>query len=236
MAIDVKVGSVKAADPGLGFTLNFNSALGSTLRVVITMTDLQQPTKGNYTSEVTLHNTISDKELVFVVPFGDNDYAPSNCLKFQIDLYTPYDNANSLTPPLTGVVMGENGVFNFSTSVPTVVHDFPKTGDMLQSEDGAFIGIYQKDGNFCVYPQFADNQSSLNAVYATDTAVGGPTSFGMSLIATDLFQLVIQDSSGKWLARSSTSYSTQNRKSFSISSSGVLLVNNADPIFFRNKS
>ena len=227
-----RVDSVKAADPGIGFTLKFDSPLGSTLRVVITMTDLQQPKKGNYTSEVILNNSISDTELVFVVPFGDKDYAPSNCLKFQIDLYTP----NNPVEILTGVVMGENGVFNFSTSVPTVISGFPQTGDMLQSADGSFIGIYQKNGNFCVYPQFADNQSSLNAVYATDTAVGSPTSFGMSLIDTDLFQLVIQDSSGKWLARSSTSYSTQQLKSFSISSSGVLLVNNADPIFSRNKS
>jgi hypothetical protein len=171
-----------------------------------------------------------------VVPFGDTAYAPSNRLRFQIDLYSPYNNASSLNPTLTGVVMGENGVFNFSTSVPTVISGFPQTGDMLQSADGSFIGIYQRDGNFCVYPQFADNQSSLSAVYATDTAVGSPTSFGMSLIDTDLFQLVIQDSSGKWLARSSTSYSTQHLKSFSISSSGVLLVNNADPIFSRYKS
>lgn len=216
-----RVSDVKAADPGLGFTLNFDSALGSTLRVVITLTDLQQPTKGNYTSEVTLHNTISDTELVFVVPFGDNDYAPSNCLKFQIDLYTP----NNPVETLTGVVMGENGVFNFSTSVPTVVYDFPKTGDMLQSEDGAFIGIYQRDGNFCVYPQFADHQSDLNPVYSTNTAVGSPTSFTKHYENGDHYYVCIVDSSSKVLVKTPLTYSTEYALKVSIDSSGTLCFN-----------
>jgi hypothetical protein len=222
-----RVSDVKAADPGIGFTLNFDSALGSTLRVVITMTDLQQPTKGNYTSEVTLNNTISDTELVFVVPFGDKDYAPSNCLKFQIDLYTP----NNPVETLTGVVVGENGVFNFSTSVPKVVHDFPKTGDMLQSEDGAFIGIYQKDGNFCVYPQFADHQSDLNPVYSTNTAVGSPTSFTQQFENHDHYYVCIVDSSSNILVRTPATFSTEYPLGVSIDSSGTLCFNGGNSGF-----
>ncbi len=224
-----RVNSVKAADPGLGFTLNFDQALNNSLKVAITMTDLQ--TQQLYKSEVSLHDPISDQELVFVVPFGDNAYAPSNCLKFQIDLYTPYDNNNSLTPPLTGVVMGENGVFNFSTSVPTVVHDFPKTGDMLQSEDGAFIGIYQKDGNFCVYPQFADNQSDFNKVYSSHSDIGQPTMFFPNKLndGTPYFTICTPDFSKN--ASQSNFLSAYEYKAFSINSAGSLCFNDF-PISF----
>lgn len=225
-----RVDSVKAADPGLGFTLNFDSPLGSTLRVVITMTDLQKNQK--YQSEVTLYNSISDQNLVFVVPFGDNQYAPSNCLSFNIDLYWPY-NASSPNKTLTGVVMGENGVFNFSTSVPTVMYSLPKTGDMLQSEDGAFIGIYQKDGNFCVYPQFADHQSNLNPVYSTNTAVGSPTSFTQQFENSDHYYVCIVDSSSNTLVKTVLTYSTEYQLGVSINSSGALCFNGGVPGFVK---
>lgn len=223
MAIDVKVGSVKAADPGLGFTLNFGSPLGSTLKVVITMTDLRDSTK-HYTSEVTLLNSISDQELVFVVPFGDNTYAPSNCLSFKIDLYWPND-AKTPNETLTGVVMGEKGVFNFSTSVPTVIYNVPKTGDMLQSEDGQFIGIYQKDGNFCVYPQFGYNQSDLNPVYSSHSNIDQPTMFWMNKMndGTPYFNICTPDFSK--MASQSNLLSASEYTAFSINSVGSLCYN-----------
>lgn len=218
-----RVGNVKAADPGLGFSLNFDQVLNNTLKVVITMTDLQQNQK--YQSEVTLFNPISDHGLVFVVPFGDNVYAPSNCLSFKLDLYWPYD-ASSPNETLTGVVMGENGVFNFSTSVPTVKL-IPKTGDMLQSEDGAFIGVYQKDGNFCVYPQFADHQSNLNPVYSTNTPVGSPTSFGFNQGGQqEGMYVTIKDSSGQSIAITTTPFpDTGGAYNFSINHDGTLCIN-----------
>lgn len=163
-----RVGDAKAADPGIGFTLNFDSALGHSLKVVITMSDLKQPGNGSYQSEVAILNDITDTELVFVVPFGDTAYAPSNLLSFKIDLYSPYDNKNSLNTPLTGVVIGEKGSFSFSTSVPTGQAEL-KIGDMLQSENGAYIGIYNNDGNFNVYPQFAEKQEPLKPVYSSNT-------------------------------------------------------------------
>jgi hypothetical protein len=221
-----RVGDVKAADPGLGFTLNFDSPLGSTLRVVITMTDLQ--TEQKYQSEVSLLNSISDQNLVFVVPFGDNAYAPSNCLSFQIELHTPKNPVETLS----GVVMGEKGVFNFSTSVPTQKFT-PTTGDMLQSEDGAFIGIYQKDGNFCVYPQFADNQSDLKAVYSTNTAVGSPTSFTKQFENGDHYYVCIVDSSSNTLVKTVLTYSTEYQLGVSINSSGALCFNGSTPGFIK---
>lgn len=226
----VKVGSVKAADPGLGFSLNFDQALNDSLKVMITLTDLQ--TKQNYQSEVSLTNSISDTELVFVVPFGDNAYAPSKCLSFQLDLYWP-NNAISPNETLTGVVMGENGVFNFSTSVPTVMYSLPKTGDMLQSEDGAFIGIYQKDGNFCVYPQFADHQSNMNPVYSTNTAVGSPTSFTKQFENSDHYYVSIVDSSSNILVKTLLTYSTEYQLGVSINSSGALCFNGSVPGFMK---
>lgn len=226
-----KVNSVKAADPGLGFTLNFDPPLGNTLKVVITMTDLNQPEIGSYQSEVTLHNSISDKELVFVVPFGDNAYAPSNQFSFKIELYSPHDNESSLTSPLTGVVMGENGSFSFSTSVPTTITGFPQTGNMLQSEDGAFIGIYQKDGNFCVYPQFADHQSNLNPVYSTNTAIGSPTYFGIYPVDKKNIKIVIQDLSGKYISWSNMNFPSVGAYNFSISSNGTLCISDLPVVF-----
>lgn len=225
-----RVNSVKAADPGLGFTLNFDQALNDSLKVMITLTDSQ--TSHPYQSEVTLLNPISDQELVFVVPFGDNAYAPSNCLSFQIDLYWPND-AKTPNETLTGVVMGEKGVFNFSTSVPTVMYNFPKTGDMLQSEDGAFIGIYQKDGNFCVFPQFADNPSDLKPVYSTNTAVGSPTSFTQQFENGDHYYVCIVDSSSNILVKTVLTYSTEYQLGVSINSSGALCFNGSAPGFIK---
>lgn len=223
-----RVGSVKAADPGLGFTLNFDQALNNSLKVAITMTDLQKNQK--YQSEVSLHNPISDQELVFVVPFGDNAYAPSNCLGFQIDLYWPYD-ASTPNETLTGVVMGEKGVFNFSTSVPTVMYNFPKTGDMLQSEDGSFIGIYQKDGNFCVYPQFADHQSDLNPVYSSHSDIGQPTMFFPNKLndGTPFITICTPDFSKS--ASQSNFLSPYEYMAFSINSAGSLCFNDS-PLSF----
>jgi hypothetical protein len=116
-------------------------------------------------------------------------------------------------------------VFNFSTSVP-IQKSIPTTGDMLQSEDGAFIGIYQKDGNFCVFPQFADNQSKLNPVYSTNTAIGSPTYFGIYPIDQKNNKVAIQDLSGKSIAWSDANFSnTEVALYFSISSNGSLCIN-----------
>ena len=216
-----RVGDVKAADPGIGFTLNFDSPLGSTLRVVITMTDLQQPKKGNYTSEVILNNSISDTELVFVVPFGDDNYAPSNCLSFKIELYTPKNPVEKLT----GVVMGEKGSFSFSTSVPTTIKGILQTGDMLQSEDGSLIGVYQKDGNFCVYPQFADNQSGLNVVYSTHSDIGQPTIFYINGLNNGMNFISIFTPDFSKIASQSNPFLTQSNNIFSINSIGSLCIN-----------
>ncbi|MDX2068692.1 MAG: hypothetical protein SFV55_09715 [Haliscomenobacter sp.] len=230
-----RVGDVKAADPGLGFTLTFDSPLHSTLRVVITMTDLQQPGNGSYQSEVNILNNISDTELVFVVPFGDNAYAPSNLLNFQVDLYSPYNASTPINPntPLTGVVMGEKGSFSFSTSVPTSIKRLLQTGDMLQSKDGAFIGVYQTDGNFCIYPQFADNQSKLDAVYSTHTKIDGPTTMVQSMTDVNHFQIAMRDSKGNSLGKCSIDYSVADGLEFTIDSMGRLLCNGAGFDFSR---
>lgn len=172
----VQTSGVKAADPGLGFTLNFSDPVKDTLKIVITLQDLQQSTDP-YISVVTLNNKISDKDLVFVVPFGDNQYAPSNCLSFQIDVYVP-NTASDPLDTLKGYVFGESGAFDYVTSVPTSILGFPVTGTMLQSADGKYIGIYRKDGNFCVYPQFVIGQGqSLSPVYTTNSDIDRPTYF-----------------------------------------------------------
>jgi hypothetical protein len=178
-----RINDVKAADPGIGFTLSLSKPLPS-LRTNITITDEQGL---SYTSEVFLFNAINDTELVFVVPFGDQNYASSKVLNFRIELYTPYDETASFETIL-GSVVGESGVFNFNTKVPTAhpYPNFPKNGDMLQSPDGNYVGVYQKDGNFCVYEAYTTGQQGLNAVYATQSAVGEPTFFQVVQDGSDL--------------------------------------------------
>lgn len=229
----VQTSGVKAADPGLGFTLNFSEPVNDTIKTVITLQDLQQSTK-TYGTEVTLSNKVSDQNLVFVVPFGDNQYAPSNCLSFQIDVYVP-NNASAPLQSLNGYVFGESGVFDYHTSVPTTILGLPQTGNMLQSDDGKFVGIYQTDGNFCVYPQFVNGKGQgMPPVYTTNSAVGQPTSFQLVILGGNgkgMAQILIQNGGQLDSASNPFPYKQGNMMYMSINSSGTLCLNGFPLIF-----
>ncbi|MDX1906535.1 MAG: hypothetical protein SF053_05815 [Bacteroidia bacterium] len=192
IGVPVQAKTIKAADPGIGFTLEFDSPLNDTLKAVITLTDpLSQQ---SYTSEVTLTNAISDKTLVFVVPFGDSQYAPSKWLKYDIELYAPCTAESSYTS-LSGVVLGESGRFDFYTTVPELIQDrLLQTGDMLQSADGTYVGVYQQDGNFCVYPQVAQDKDTQLPVFTSNSDINLPTYFSIAPYNEDMASVQIYQS------------------------------------------
>ncbi len=165
MPTNVNVSNVKAADPGLGFTLQFNSPLNDTLKVVITISD--QANTYLSTSTVTIDNTITDQNMVFVIPFGDSKYNPGDALKFNIQVMVGEDENSTTT--VSGIVRSEGGQFNFKSNIPNSVPDGGtlSKGSTIVSIDGNYLGIMQADGNFCAY-----NQSQLNTQqdFATDSS------------------------------------------------------------------
>jgi hypothetical protein len=158
MATTVQVTKVKAADPGLGFTLqisNNGTAINDTLKVVITISD-------RYSSSLVVNNPVTDQCVIFIVPFGSSSYDPGTVIRFRIDVYVP-NSASAPIQTLTGVVMSDADEFTYASAMPFSVTDSTPlgVGGMMNSLDANYFGIMQRDGNFCVYQQSAVNSNSL---------------------------------------------------------------------------
>jgi hypothetical protein len=157
---NVQTNTVKAADPGLGFSLqidNNGGPINQSLKVIAKVTDSQNKT---FTSTVIINDPISDKTINFVVPFGDNEYAPGEILNYSLDIYIPFD---SLTPVnQSGVVIANSGKFELLSDAPNSIPDGGSLGpgQLMNSKKGNRVGIMQLDGNFCVYDQFAKGKNS----------------------------------------------------------------------------
>lgn len=165
MASTVQVTKVKAADPGLGFTLQLSNnglAINDTVKVVITI-------QGRYSTSIVLNNPVSDQSVVFVLPFGNSSYSPGTIIPFQIDVYIPNSSTNP-AQTLSGCVMSDADQFVYQSGMPFSLVDGGaalSVGAMMNSLDGNFFGIMQADGNFCVYQQSSLN--STNSLPNTDS-------------------------------------------------------------------
>lgn len=115
-----KIKSVQAADPGVGFVLEFDNGELSggnvlpNLLVALTITTPQ----GISTSSVSVTNTISDTDpyvtpyMVFVVPFGDTAYAPGQQLTIAFNVtYTRSSNVVTLINNYSETVEAQGGSF-----------------------------------------------------------------------------------------------------------------------------
>lgn len=177
----VQVSNVKAADPGVGFTIEVtppDQSLNNSLRAVVTLIDPLGPLQDIFTSEVWVKNRISrDQTMKLLAPFGDNAYEPGRVMQFKIELYMPFDAPQ---PAITeqGEVMTTAGRFNLGSSMIVKVEDFTKGGKkpstdgmpMMVSEDGEYIGILLPDGNFCIYPQYVlGTDKKIEATYTSGT-------------------------------------------------------------------
>ncbi|MBK9492246.1 MAG: hypothetical protein IPO07_28245 [Haliscomenobacter sp.] len=152
--------TVKAADPGLGFSLNLDdngAPINQTLKVIVKVTDSQNQT---FTSTVIVNDPISDKTINFVVPFGDNQYTPGETLNYSLDIYIPFDAPTPVNQP--GVVIANSGKFELLSDAPSSIPDGGSLGpgQLMNSIKGNQLGIMQLDGNFCVYDQFAKGKNS----------------------------------------------------------------------------
>jgi len=177
----VVVTNIKAADPGVGFTIEVTppeESLNNTLRAVVTLTNPVRRDIGAYTSEVWVKNPIrKDKTLQLLTPFGDNAYMPGTILQFTIELYMPFDAAY---PSVTqqGAVIATFGKFNLGSNMIVKVEDFSRAGKrpstdgmpMMVSEDGEYVGILFADGNFSIYPQYVlGGDKKIEAIYSSKT-------------------------------------------------------------------
>jgi hypothetical protein len=157
---NVQTNAVKAADPGLGFSLeidNNGAPINQTLKVIAKVTDSKNKT---FTSTVIVNDSISDKTINFVVPFGDNEYSLGEILNYSLDIYIPFD---SLTPVnQSGVVIANSGKFELLSDAPISIPEGGSLGpgQLMNSKKGNRVGIMQLDGNFCVYDQFAKGKNS----------------------------------------------------------------------------
>lgn len=166
MPVTISVNNVKAADPGLGFSMQINNngtAVNQTVAVSITL-------GGTYTSQVNINNPVSDTTLNFIIPFGDNSYQPNTYLNYVIKAWSPIPpNFNPQSNPdfsTVGNVLCQSGTFNFKSSLVNYLADGGQglgPNGMMNSLDTNYVGIMQMDGNFCVYPQFARGNSPIQA-------------------------------------------------------------------------
>lgn len=157
---NVQINSVKAADPGLGFSLeidNNGAPINQTLKVIASVTDSHNKT---FTSTVIVNDPISDKTINFVVPFGDSEYTPGETLSYSLDIYIPFDASTPVNQP--GVVIANSGKFELLSDAPNSIPDGGSLGpgQLMNSVKGNSLGIMQLDGNFCVYDQFAKGKNS----------------------------------------------------------------------------
>jgi hypothetical protein len=157
---NVQVNTVKAADPGLGFSLaidNNGAPINQTLKVIAKVTDSQNKT---FTSTVIVNDPISDKTINFVVPFGDNEYIPGETLSYSLDVYIPFDAPTPVNQ--LGVVIANSGKFELLSDAPNSIPDGGSLGpgQLMNSIKGNRLGIMQLDGNFCVYDQFSKGKNS----------------------------------------------------------------------------
>ncbi len=182
----IQVSNVKAADPGVAFTLEVPAnepPLNDTFRAVVTITDHSRtqrtgaPPTNVFTSEVWVKNPTKDRVMKCMAPFGDEAYAPEVVLSFQIDLYIPCE---ALLPTVCqkGAVIATYGHFHFGSDMIRKVENgkkyhLPATNGMpmMVSEDGTHIGVLYKDANFMIFPQsvFGD-KTKIPPSYISNTA------------------------------------------------------------------
>ena len=179
----VKVTNVKAADPGVAFTLEVPTnepPLGTSIRAVVKITDpnsLPGYGEGHFTSEVWARDAINNRIMKCMAPFGDDAYSPGRILQFTIDLYMPCD-AEKCEIQQAGEVMATSGRFDLGSNMIVKVKDHggmkfgPATNGMpmMESEDGSYIGILHPDGNFIIYPQYVFGENmKMEPTYISDT-------------------------------------------------------------------
>lgn len=178
----VGVSNIKAADPGVAFTLEIPAdepSLGTSLRAVVTITyfDPQHARERIFVSEVWARDPINNRTMKCMAPFGDDTYAPGQILHFTIDLYYPCD-AVRYEMRQEGEVMSTAGHFHFGSDMIVRVKDHegihmgPSTSGMpmMASEDGNYIGILHLDGQFIIFPQCViGNEKGIEPTYTSPT-------------------------------------------------------------------
>ncbi|MCC6283111.1 MAG: hypothetical protein IT262_21065 [Saprospiraceae bacterium] len=179
----VQVSNVKAADPGVAFTLEVPAnepPLGTSIRAVVKIKDpnlLTDYGEGLYTSEVWARDPINDRIMKCMAPFGDNAYSPGRILQFTIDLYMPCD-AKDYKFQQNGEVMATSGRFDLGSNMIIKLKDHggihagvaTNGMPMMESEDGSYIGILHPDGNFIIYPQYVFGEGKkMDPTYISDT-------------------------------------------------------------------
>ena len=177
----VQVTNIKAADPGVGFTLEVTApdvSVNNSLRAVVTLTNPTAPAQDSFVSEIWVKNRIEkDQTMKLLAPFGDNAYQPGLVMQFNIELYMPFD---TLQPTVVeqGQVMATAGRFNLGSSMIVKVEELNRGGKrpatdgmpMMVSEDGEYVGILSQDGNFSIYPQYTFGaDKKLEATYTSNT-------------------------------------------------------------------
>lgn len=115
-----KIKSVQAADPGVGFVLEFDNGElsgGNTLPNLVVNLSVNTPQGGVCTSSVSIANTISDTDnsstptMVFVVPFGDTAYAPGQQLTINFNITYSTDTQKVTLITYSETVQSQGGSF-----------------------------------------------------------------------------------------------------------------------------
>jgi len=181
--INIQTVTVKAADPGLGFSLELDdngAPINKTLKVIARVTDKEFKT---FTSTVIVNDTLNDITINFVVPFGDNQYDPGETLNYSLDIYIPLDAPTPVNQ--AGVVIANSGKFELLSDAPNSIPEGGSLGPgkLMNSLKGNRVGIMQLDGDFCVYDQFTKGKNS--GIIKTDSTHSAKNGKNCSLQVRD---------------------------------------------------
>ena len=179
----VQINNVKAADPGLGFTLLIDdngNPINQTLKIVAKVTD---PQGNSFSTTVQINDPVQDLSLNFVVPFGDNEYKAGEFLDYHLEIIIPHDLETKEPISEKGQVVADSGKFLFESNMITSVPsgDMLGPGDLMNSSRFNHVGIMQLDGDFCVYQQFARN----GKIKKTDSSNSSGSGDNCSLMVRD---------------------------------------------------
>lgn len=198
-----KVKKKKIADPGLGFVLDLSDP-----SIPNPLPNLQVAVSiAGFSANVAINNPVADREVVFVIPFGDTAYAGQigQALGYAIvaiyiaDLETGrsvtlYDNTMD-----GSTLIAQGGRFKlnlqrsfllpvtYATTVDpdSIIPGMINTGDHLTSPNGRYLCQLEPDGDLTLYDRQIEGAASVSLHIAPNNTVpAGTKYFGVLTMGT----------------------------------------------------
>lgn len=183
----------KVADPGIGFVLDLSDPSIPNPLPNLTV----NLTIGSYSSIVTISNPVADREVVFVIPFGDAAYGGQIGQAMAFTIYAYYANPGLPLTPLydntmdNATIVAQGGTFKLDLQrsfllpatyganvdpdslMPGILH----TGDHLTSPSGRYLCHLEPDGDLTLYDRQLEGMTSVSLQIAPGATLSAPAKY-----------------------------------------------------------